>query len=84
MRTRDNQIPPIAVRKPGLTGSHYHDSREASPYRNVTEQRGRVAQNIMIGQNASHYRDVSKNSRSSAAKSIRGYGATMQSPKPRN
>ena len=60
-----------------LVKSNYRDYREASPYRGMeTRNRGHHG-------NVQHYRDVSKNSRSSAAKSIRGYGIQGQSIRPR-
>jgi hypothetical protein len=61
-----------------ITSSYYNDSREPSPYRAHHNQRSRGHYG-KISQPASTYRDASKNSRSSAAKSIRGnYG--LQSP----
>ena len=43
------------------------------------EHRNRIGQNLAMGHTGSHYRDASKNSRSSAAKSIKGgYGIQTQ------
>lgn len=59
-------------------GSNYRQTRETSPYRNINEPRGRIIQPAVGHQynlprnSPKHFRDVSKNSRSSATKSIRG------------
>jgi hypothetical protein len=57
---------------PQLSG--YKDSREASPYRNINEPiKGRAYQ-YPPKTSPNHYRDISKNSRSSTSKSKLGKG----------
>lgn len=66
-----------------LVKSNYRDSRESSPYRNV-EHRSRGHHGGAMLPGGSHYRDLSKNSRSSATKSIRGgFGSQAQGIRPR-
>jgi len=67
-----------AAKNMKLVKSNYRDYREASPYRGIEARRGHPQGG------AQPYRDVSKNSRSSATKSLRGgYGVQTQPIRPR-
>ena len=62
-----------------LVSSNYQNSRETSPYRTINDHRSRGHHGV-----GGNYRDLSKNSRSSATKSIRGsFGVQNHSIKQR-
>ena len=66
-----------------IVRSNFNNSRETSPYRMISEYRSR-GHLMSGGRGQEGYREASKNSRSSAVKSIRGhYGVNSQSVKSR-